>query len=140
MRLHHVTTAVVTLLTLLTLLTATAVLSVGGGVAQAGAAAQHPAHPAAAPPASTTVISTKIVLPETSIDGPGLSSVVGTFEGRPFNKSVIAWTGTDLGHHLNVETSADGLHFANKRTLRETSPFRPDVTQIGAPAGGQITV
>src|SRR5262249_14655258 len=119
-----------------------------GGVAPVWAAPRHPTHPthptipaaAAAAGAPAAIIATKIGLPETSIDGPALSSVVGSFQGKPFTKSVISWTGTDPAHRLNVETSADGLHFRNKRTLRETSPFRPDVTQIGAPAGGNITV
>ena len=80
------------------------------------------------------------MLPEFSSDGPALNSVVGTFEGTSFNNSVSAWIGTDRVHHLNVETSSDGLHFGHKLTLAETSPFRPDVTQLGEPAGGNITV
>jgi hypothetical protein len=75
------------------------------------------------------------VLPETTIDGPALSSVTGST-----NRSVIAWTGTDAAHHLNVETSSDGLHFGDKRILGQTSPFRPDVTQVGQSDGGQVTV
>jgi hypothetical protein len=67
-------------------------------------------------------ISSKVTLPETSIDGPALTSVGTT--------SVIGWTGIDAAHHLNLEISYDGLHFApdTKLTLNETSPFRPDVT------------
>jgi hypothetical protein len=80
----------------------------------------------------TTHLLTKIVLPEMSIDGPALSSIYvlnGTSE------SVLAWTGTDAGHHLNVETSSDGLHFGHKVTLPDASPYRPDVAlaQVGGP-------
>src|SRR5262249_18604504 len=110
-----------------------AVLLVLGWVPPVGATPQQPARPALRSALPAASVATKLVLPETSIDGPALSSVVGSFEGRPFNKSAIAWTGSDAAHHLNVETSADGLHFANKRTPGETSPFRPDVPQIGEP-------
>jgi hypothetical protein len=74
----------------------------------------------------------KQTLVDTSIDGPALSSV---FVPSATSESVLAWTGTDAAHHLNVETSSDGLHFAQKVTLRETSPFRPDValTRPGGP-------
>lgn len=131
MRPRHLTASIVALLT-------AATLSIGGP-APAWAAPQRPAHTAArAVPAAREV--SKIVLPETSVDGPALSSIVGVFEGVSFNKSVIGWTGTDAAHHLNVETSADGLHFGHKLTLDETSPFRPDVTQMSEPAGGAITV
>jgi hypothetical protein len=61
----------------------------------------------------------KTTLGETSIDGPSLDSVG--------NETVLAWTGTDPAHHLNVETSTDGLHYGHKLILNETSPFRPDV-------------
>lgn len=121
---------------------AVALAFAGGATALAPVASAHPAHSAApaAPARANTFIYRKLVLPQTSIDGPALSSVVGTFEGQPYNKSVIAWTGTDSAHHLNVMTSKDGLHFDNKRILNQTSPFRPDVTQQSGPAGGNITV
>lgn len=110
---------------------AAAVALVGGAVLAGGTRAVAQAAPARA----ATFIANKVILPETSIDGPALASVVGEFEGQPTNESVIAWTGTDGAHHLNVETSKDGLHFSNKLILDETSPFRPDVTLISAPAG-----
>lgn len=113
------------------------IASGGGAVAQAASAA--PAE-RIVPARAATFIATKVILPETSIDGPALSSVTGTFEGQSSNESAIAWTGTDPAHHLNVETSKDGLHFSNKLILRETSPFRPDVTLIGAPAGLGVTM
>ena len=128
---HHRVAAVIALLTAV-------VLALGVvGTAPARAA---PTPSAAAPARLATFLLAKNVLPETSIDGPALSSIVGAFEGVSFNKSAIAWTGTDAAHHLNVETSSDGLHFGNKLTLHETSSFRPDVTQMSEPAGGQITV
>lgn len=102
------------------------------------AALAVPAHARAqsTPRASGTVASaavqSKVTLPETSIDGPALSSI---FVPSGTSESVIAWTGVDALHHLNVETSADGLHFGAKLKLGETSPYRPDValTQVGGP-------
>ena len=67
-----------------------------------------------------TSLAHKVILPDTSIDGPTLDSAG--------NESVLAWTGTDAAHHLNVETSTDGLHYGHKLILDESSPFRPDVT------------
>jgi IS605 OrfB family transposase len=71
-----------------------------------------------------TRLLTKITLPDTSVDGPALSSV---YVPSGTSESALAWTGTDASHQLNVETSSDGLHFAHKVTLDETSPYRPDV-------------
>lgn len=122
---HHLTAFVVALL-------AAAVLALGA-TAPAWASAQQPAGTSArALPAAHEI--SKIVLPETSIDGPALS---GPQQGGT-SQSVIAWTGTDALHHLNVETSTDGLHFGNKLTLHETSPFRPDVALSSV--GGPVTV
>ncbi len=125
MRPHHLTASVVALLT--------AVVLTISGVAPAWAASQHPTGATArATPAVLNI--NKVTLPETSIDGPALSSL---FASNSAYQSVIAWTGTDAAHHLNVETSANGLDFGNKLTLNETSPYRPDVTQA---AGGLIVV
>ena len=74
-----------------------AMLALGGGAATAWAAAQQPVGVSAqALPA--TQITNKVILPETSIDGPALASLAtsGT------NESALAWTGTDAAHHLNV--------------------------------------
>jgi len=112
----------------------------GAGVAPALAAPQHlarGAHPARlahsvaapAPAVLAASIATKVVLPETSIDGPALASIIPTAPNET-TQSVLGWTGTDAVHHLNVETSSDGLHFGNKLTLDETSPFRPAVTLL----------
>ncbi|HEX8033235.1 MAG TPA: hypothetical protein VF510_05285 [Ktedonobacterales bacterium] len=126
MRLHHVTACVVALLT--------AALLAIGGTAPAWAASQHPAGAASSTLSATREIS-KIVLPETSIDGPALSSI---FVPNGASHSVIGWTGTDEMHHLNVETSTDGLNFGRKLILHETSPYRPDVALAGE--GGLVAV
>jgi hypothetical protein len=90
------------------LVTAGAVVS---AVALFGTRATPLAHAAPAPLAPVQVVS-KIILPETSIAGPG-------FDGN------IAWTGTDAAHHLNVRFGTGGLNLPTKFTLPETSPFGP---------------
>ncbi|HEX8729460.1 MAG TPA: polysaccharide deacetylase family protein [Ktedonobacterales bacterium] len=71
---------------------------------------------------------TKVTLADTSIDGPALwTTTNGVVRG------VLAWTGTDAAHHLNVSTTSIGTKFSNKVTLPETSPTRPAVTRT--PAG-----
>jgi hypothetical protein len=110
-----------------------AFLALSGGSATAWAAAQQPVA-ASAHARPTTQITSKVILPESSIDGPALDSL----PTGGANESVIAWTGTDASHHLNVETSTDGLHFGHKLTLDETSSFRPDVAISSA--GGPISV
>jgi hypothetical protein len=107
-----------------------ALLPLGGGPASARAAAQHPVT-ASAQALPAAHLTTKVILPESSIDSPALDSLPTGGE----NESVIAWTGADVSHHLNVETSADGLHFGHKLTLNETSSFRPDVaiSSVGGP-------
>jgi hypothetical protein len=64
----------------------------------------------------------KVVLGETSIDGPAIASMG--------NGTVLAWTGTDTIHHLNIMTSTDGLYYSNKHILPETSLWRPAVLFI----------
>jgi len=98
-------------------------LTAGGAVATAAPAARTTAALAAAS------ITSKVTLPETSIDGPALASILPAAPTET-TKSVLGWTGTDAAHHLNVETSSDGLHFGNKRVLNETSPFHPAVTLL----------
>lgn len=75
---------------------------------------------------------TKLVLGDTSIDGP---AIMRTYQPA----TVLAWTGTDTYHHLNVMTSSDGLHYGNKNILSDTSLWRPAVAFIdsgrGAPYG-----
>ena len=126
MRLHHLVAPAIALL-------AAVVLAISSA-APVWVASQDPAL-ATARVSPATHETGKIVLPETSIDGPALSS---SFVQNGSSETVIGWTGTDALHHLNVETSADGLHFGNKLTLNETSSFRPDVHL--STAGGPVTV
>lgn len=96
----------------------------------AAPAAKMPAYPTFGPPTE----GTKIVLGETSIDGPAFWTNPSTSP-----KAVIAWTGVDSAHRLNVMTSDDGLHYANKHILPELSLWRPavafDQAGRGAPYG-----
>src|SRR5262249_440343 len=59
--------------------------------------------------------SAKVTLPDTSSAAPALA----VYNGRLY----IAWTGTDAGHHLNVESSADGFNFSNKFVLNYTTTY-----------------
>lgn len=74
----------------------------------------------------------KVILADTSIDGPAIATTY-----HP--ETVLAWTGTDAAHRLNVMTSSDGLQYGNKHILSETSLWRPAVAFIdtgrGAPYG-----
>jgi hypothetical protein len=108
------------------LLAVAGLASVGAFPASAAAQRSGSVSTQAAP---ATRLLTKITLPETSIDGPALSSV---YVPNGTSESVLGWTGTDAGHHLNVETSGDGLHFSGKRTLPETSAYRPRCGARGA--------
>lgn len=130
MHLRHLTTAFVAIL-------ATALLALGG-THPAQAAPQHATrHAMAAMTAGALAVHeiNKVVLPDTSIDGPAYASV---FVPNGAAESVLAWTGTDAAHRLNVETSADGLNYSDKVTLNETSPYRPDVAL--ASAGGPVVL
>ena len=74
----------------------------------------------------------KVVLGDTSIDGP---AILTTYQPA----TALAWTGTDALHHLNLMTSSDGLKYGNKHILAETSLWRPALAFIdtgrGAPYG-----
>jgi hypothetical protein len=74
----------------------------------------------------------KVILGDTSIDGP---AIVATDSPA----TALAWVGTDAAHHLNLMTSSDGLHYAAKRILPETSLWRPALAFVdsgrGAPYG-----
>jgi C1A family cysteine protease len=59
----------------------------------------------------------KVILGETSIDGPSLTVANG--------KLFLAWTGTDSSGHLNVNQSTDCATFTNKVTLSESSHYGP---------------
>ena len=60
----------------------------------------------------------KVILPETAIGAPALAN----FGDQHL---VVAWTGTDSDHHLNIDTSTDGRSFGNKVTLGDTSVDGP---------------
>jgi hypothetical protein len=78
----------------------------------------------------------KVILDETSVDGPSLWT-----SGTGSIRTVIAWTGTDVAHHLNVMTSAvNGLTYTNKRILNELSSTRPAVIRMSDAAGGVVAV
>lgn len=91
----------------------------------------------AAPLAAPHLIS-KQILGETSIDGPGLTRNNIGAEGQ--RSVVLAWTGTDALHHLNLLTSNDGASWINKRVLGETSFVRPAVEQLPEMAGGEVVL
>lgn len=92
-------------------------------VGAAPAARATPAAPSLQATYGPPTEGTKVVLPEISIDGPALwaSNVTTSI------KSIMAWTGTDAAHHLNVMTSTDGLTYTNKHILPEVSLWRPAV-------------
>ena len=70
----------------------------------------------------------KVILSETSMDGP---AIVQTYHPD----TVLAWTGTDKLHHLNIMTSSDGLRYSNKHILPELSLWRPAVAFIDTGRG-----
>ena len=75
--------------------------------------------------------SNKIVLHETSIDGPAFWTNVPIGEPGAGATAILAWTGTDAGHHLNTmnfSAGPSGYTFGNKQTLGETSIAHPAVT------------
>ena len=69
----------------------------------------------------------KVMISEISVAQPGLLS--------SGNQLILTWPGTDGSHHLNVLRSTDGVHFAEKATLGETSNYSPTAAlAYGAPA------
>jgi hypothetical protein len=101
---------------------------IGLGASTAPSAAASPGTAAAAPKGVHLI--QKMTLNETSIDGPALSG----------SGSVLAWTGTDALHHLNLMTSTGGLTYTNKLILSETSPFRPAVAEASIDDRGPFVV
>jgi hypothetical protein len=83
---------------------------------------------------------TKVTLPDTSSAAPALF----VFQGRLF----LAWTGTDSQHHVNVESSADGLHFDHKFTFDkaslgdfyEATTIPADGPALGSPNGQALCI
>jgi hypothetical protein len=87
------------------------------------AAAPAPAHAAPRSPVVPAAVTEtfKVILPETSIAGPG-------FDGQ-----AIAWTGTDAAHHVNLRVGTNGVNFPTKTILPETSPFGPSLAPSPGP-------
>ena len=109
----------------------------GSGQARAAQVAQVAQVAQAAPLAAPHLIS-KQILGETSIDGPGLAKNIIGHEGD--HTLVLAWTGTDPQHHLNLLTNNTGTTWINKRTLGETSFVRPAVERMPDMAGGEVVL
>ncbi len=95
---------------------------------------------AVAPAAAAAPVElTKVTLPETSPTGPALWTAGAGSSSSAFN-AVLAWTGADAAHHVNLRTSSDGLHYGPTVTLGETAISRPAVTVIAASAAAPRTV
>ncbi len=88
----------------------------------AGASASIPKAPHALSASAAEIAKT--TLNDTSIDGPALWA---TSNGTV--RAVLAWTGTDSLHSLNVMTTAIGTKFGSKVVLSDTSFARPAVTR-----------
>lgn len=129
MRLHRMLMAVAFL--------AATTLGLFGATAPASAAPNSAPHSASLPRVvfGPPVEGSKLTLGETSIGGPALWSLPGATP-----QVILAWTGTDAAHHLNVLTGSDGFHYGAKRTLSETSPYRPAVTFSSGGAAGFVVV
>lgn len=106
-------------------------LAVFAGVGLMSGVAQTQAAALAAPH-----LTSKQILSETSIDGPGLSKNDIGHEGD--TAMVMAWTGTDSLHRLNILTTNDGKTWINKRTLSDSSFVRPAVERMPYMAGGEV--
>lgn len=104
-------------------------------VAQAGFSAAPDASATPSTVFGPPTIVSKATLSETGIDGPSLwTTTTGDV------RAVLAWTGTDSSHRLNVMTSADGVSYGNKVTLNETSPYRPAIASWGGATGTRIDI
>lgn len=103
-----------------------------GVIPAASAYASAPAAPAL--PQAVTELS-KVVLDDTSVNAPGFYG-----DAQSGSKTVIAWTGTDPEHRLNVMTSTDGLSYGSKVTLDDRSINRPGVVRMSDAAGGAVAI
>ncbi|MGZ3493054.1 MAG: hypothetical protein ACXU9S_16415, partial [Gemmatimonadaceae bacterium] len=74
------------------------------------------------------LLSSVVTLPEKSSFAPAMAA----FDGKLY----IAWTGTDPAHHVNVESSSNGLTFGIKVTLSDTSDAGPAL----AVSGGSLDI
>jgi hypothetical protein len=103
-----------------------------------------PTAPTAATVPTAPVELSKVILPENSPTGPALWTIGGQGRGVPSSSTynaALAWTGTDPAHHVNVLTSVDGQHFANKLTLVETAISSPAAAVIlGSASAPRILV
>jgi hypothetical protein len=102
-----------------------------------GIMAISPTAQAAAPAVSRATFSAphivkKVILSETSIDGPSVWNP-SFVSGLPGDGTgiIIAWTGSDRAHRLNSIQTHTGASFSFKRIYNETSLFRPAVTSTG---------
>jgi hypothetical protein len=84
----------------------------------------------------------KTTMPETAIDGPGLTDLFQGMGGA--TRLVIAWTGTDPGHHINTRT-CDGTNFnklavpdPSKSTFPDTSDFGPSLATAVKKNGDEV--
>lgn len=74
----------------------------------------------------------KVTLGDTTIDGPALWTSNASTPNLSL-ASVLAWTGTDPNHSLNVMQSSDGVHYGGKVTFNESSASRPAIAVEGPP-------
>lgn len=103
----------------------------GAGVAQAASVTRGAASVAAY---GVPHEASKVILPETSLDGPALWTQRGP--SAPVGPmAVLAWTGMD--GRLNFMYSNDGVSFFGKTTLNETSFVRPAVVR-GSGEGASV--
>ena len=95
------------------------------------AAGSVAAKPRAAGVAPT--VQSKVVLADASIDGPALWTSNSSAPTLGL-AGVLAWTGSDPNHSLNLMRSSDGVTYGGKVTFVESSPVRPAVAAQGTPA------
>ncbi len=94
-----------------------------------------PSASAASSTRSAVTVLQKVMLNETSINAPGFYGNTNQGAGE-----VIAWTGTDPHHRINLLTSTDAMHWGHKVTLWETTTYRPAVVQMSSSAGGAVAI
>ena len=75
---------------------------------------------------------TKVILGDTSIDGPAVWTS-NPAAPRLGLASVLAWTGTGVYHTLNILRSGDGVTYGGKENFAESSNTRPAVAAQGTP-------
>ena len=105
---------------------------IGGGAAGAAHAAPAPRSAANVAAFGIPHEASKVILPDTSFDGPALWTQRGP--SAPVGPAgVLAWTGTD--GRLNFEFTNDGVQFFGKKTVNEYSAVHPAVVR-GTGEGG----